>query len=300
MSLVLLPLSPFVLVALIPVVIVSLSFGRSLGAFAAGAVLLGAWGLGKFGVYSEGFQVMVYIAVVLMGLMISEMIRAKVHPVKVFLLCAIIGSSAGVIGYESAKHSGFSISEEFQNIRSLESKRLESNKEALASFNLQMDELDQKVAVMKEYSTPLIAVMMFLNIWFVLYFILGSYHLYTPVTSIQYSELSLLNMRLPFFLVWVLIACLSVYLGADYLKIDQFGLAIVSNLMIFMGGLFFIQGLSVVITYLNKYAIFGFVRTFILVMSLFVLSYIVAIIGIMDFWGDFRSRAKKKLKTEIN
>lgn len=92
-------------------------------------------------------------------------------------------------------------------------------------------------------------------------------------------------------LIWVLIAAgFAMLVDSDVVTLAAL------NLLIVVVSLYFIQGMAVITQSFNRFIVPGFVR-FIFYLLLAVqpfLALVVAVLGIFDLWGDFRTPKKKE------
>lgn len=109
------------------------------------------------------------------------------------------------------------------------------------------------------------------------------------------SGLKLIEFRAPDFLIWV--AMLS-FLGS-FLKLNnESATYFFSNIVNVVFGIYFFQGLAVIestLLYFRAGTIMRLLVYFIIVGQLFLL---VSIVGIIDFWADFRGRLRKFITKE--
>lgn len=99
------------------------------------------------------------------------------------------------------------------------------------------------------------------------------------------------EFRNPEPLVWLLIAAgFCVLIVSPLVKVPAL------NLLVILSVLYFLQGLAVISTIIARQAFAGMLRAVLYVTLLFqpYLAFIVAIIGIFDLWGDFRTPRNKE------
>jgi hypothetical protein len=133
----------------------------------------------------------------------------------------------------------------------------------------------------------------FIMLWMNMFMVLKSRRLLLSGDDYKYSEKNLLNFRVPFELVVLLMVGLGLAvwggeLGAGYYEIA--GLTIIKCLGVF----YFFQGFGVFTELLNFVGIFGFFRIIIVMLTIFMGSYLVAIAGLFDNWFDFRKYFVKR------
>jgi hypothetical protein len=103
----------------------------------------------------------------------------------------------------------------------------------------------------------------------------------------------LLNFKVPFEFVLVLALGLILALFAEKLGSLQFetlGFTIIKCLGIF----YFFQGFGVFSDMLNFLGVTGFFRTLLVMITIFMASYLIAVAGLFDNWFDFRKYFVKR------
>lgn len=105
---------------------------------------------------------------------------------------------------------------------------------------------------------------------------------------------SLLLFRLPDWMIWAFISSLALTFLPARDSLESFvGL----NALILCLAAYFFQGLAVFVSFLDRFAIYGFWRMLALFLVFFQMFLFICGLGILDFWIDFRSQFKtKKLK----
>lgn len=136
----------------------------------------------------------------------------------------------------------------------------------------------------------------FLMLWFNMFLVLKSRRLLFSGNDYPYSEKNLLNFRVPFGFIIVLIGALVMAVwGEEFgtFPYETVGLTIIKCLGIF----YFFQGFGVFSDLLNFLGVIGFLRTLIVMVTIFTASYLIAVAGLFDNWFDFRKYFIKR-KTE--
>ena len=127
----------------------------------------------------------------------------------------------------------------------------------------------------------------FLMLWFNMFLVLKSRRLLFAGTDYLYSEKNLLNFRVPFGFVLLLVMGLTMAIWGDKWGMpysEMWGYTIVKCLGIF----YFFQGFGVFSDLLNFLGIMGFFRTIIVMVVIFMANYLIAAAGLFDNWFDFR------------
>jgi hypothetical protein len=133
----------------------------------------------------------------------------------------------------------------------------------------------------------------FIMLWFNMFLVLKSRRLLFSGTDYSFDEKCLLNFKVPFEFVLVLALGLILALFAEKLGSLQFetlGFTIIKCLGIF----YFFQGFGVFSDMLNFLGVTGFFRTLLVMITIFMASYLIAVAGLFDNWFDFRKYFVKR------
>lgn len=136
----------------------------------------------------------------------------------------------------------------------------------------------------------------FIMLWFNMFLVLKSRRLLFSGNDYPYSEKNLLNFKVPFGFILVLISGLVLAVWGEQLgaaAYETLGFTIIKCLGIF----YFFQGFGVFSDLLNFLGVVGFFRTLIVMLTIFTGNYIIAAAGLFDNWFDFRKYFVKH-KTE--
>jgi hypothetical protein len=133
----------------------------------------------------------------------------------------------------------------------------------------------------------------FLMLWFNMFLVLKSRRLLFSGTDYLYSEKNLLNFKVPFGFVLVLAVGLVLAVwGENFgtLPYEVVGFTIIKCLGIF----YFFQGFGLFSDLLNFLGIIGFFRSLIVMVTILMASYLIAVAGLFDNWFDFRKYFEKQ------
>lgn len=136
----------------------------------------------------------------------------------------------------------------------------------------------------------------FLMLWFNMFLVLKSRRLLFSGQDYPYSERNLLSFQVPFgFIIVLALALVMAIWGSEFgtFPFESIGVTIIKCLGIF----YFFQGFGVFSDLLNFLGVFGFFRTLIVMITIFMASYLIAAAGLFDNWFDFRKYFVKR-KTE--
>jgi hypothetical protein len=127
----------------------------------------------------------------------------------------------------------------------------------------------------------------FLMLWFNMFLVLKSRRLLLSGQDFPYSEKNLLNFKVPFGFVLVLVVGLVLAVWGESFGPGPYEL-IGYNVIRGLGIFYFFQGFGVFSDLLNFLGILGFFRTLIVIITLFMANYLIAVAGLFDNWFDFR------------
>ena len=148
----------------------------------------------------------------------------------------------------------------------------------------------------------LVSVAVFVTLWVNMFFALRLRRVIVPLSARKrYTEKVLTNFKMPDQFVWLVIATLAVYLGAEYGIVeflDEGVKAIAQTAMFVLGVFYFFHGFGIYLYFLDAMKIYGFFRSFLVVTTVFMLSWGVAIIGVADTFIDFKNLLNKKNQGE--
>jgi hypothetical protein len=136
----------------------------------------------------------------------------------------------------------------------------------------------------------------FLMLWFNMFLVLKSRRLLLSGQDYPHDEKSLLNFKVPFEFVIVLVLGLALAVFGEQIGPGPYEL-IGYNVVRCLGIFYFFQGFGVFSDMLNFLGIVGFFRTLIVMITIFMANYLIAVAGLFDNWFDFRKYFVKR-KTE--
>jgi uncharacterized protein YybS (DUF2232 family) len=244
-----------------------------------------------------------YLCVFILGLSIGEILLRGISPIKgiislgvSFLLLLSVGFFAVVKGQNLTVDQFLEKQLELSSERLAEQKALiekSSEKESIQVLQL----LDNPKLLAKELKSTIpsfLFIGIFLMLWFNTFLALKSRRLLLSGVEFPYSEKNLLNFKVPFSFVFLLVfGLLLATWGKDIsgIFLEEFGFYIIKCLGLF----YFFQGFGVFTEFLNFLGIFGLFRTLLVMLVIFVANYLIAIAGLLDNWFDFRKYFRKKL-----
>jgi Predicted membrane protein (DUF2232) len=286
-----------------PLALASILYGRKKG-FLVGVVGLVATYLFAAMLYKDLTLFGFYLFVFLFGAGISEIVRRGFSPVKgmvtfglgIFLFTS--ATSAYLLYSQNVTPKEFIIQQLEKSKDKLEDQKkaieLSGDKDSIQVLQL-LDRPDLIADELVDSFLSYFFIGVFLMLWFNMFLVLKSRRLLFSGNDYPHSEKDLLNFKVPFGFVVVLALGLVLAVWGE-----QFGSPYewVGNTVIRCLGIFyFFQGFGVFSDMLNFLGIFGFFRTLIVMITIFVANYLIAIAGLFDNWFDFRKYFIKR-KTE--
>lgn len=252
-------------------------------------------------VYSDHTLFGFYACVFVFGIAIAEIVIRGVSPVKgmvtfglgfIFLLMASLG---GVIKSQNMTVEQFVLHQiEKSSDKIAEQKKLiaeSADKDSIEVLQL-LDRPDLIAKELIESFPSYFFIGVFLMLWFNMFLVLKSRRLLMTTHEYPYSERNLLNFKVPFGFVLLLVAGLVLAIwGKDigYQYSEMIGYTIIKCLGIF----YFFQGFGVFSDLLTFLGIAGLFRTLIVMAVIFMANYLIAAVGLFDNWFDFRKYFKK-------
>lgn len=270
-------------------------YGRSKGYLVGLAGLLLSYVFASL-IYGDLTLFGFYFCVLIFGVAIGEILRRGISPVKGLVIfgASFIVITASILSLVMVNLNTTPKEFIIQQIEKSSDKIAEQKKIVEASGDKNAIEvlqlLDRPDLLAKEMieSFPSYFFMgVFIMLWFNMFLVLKSRRLLFSGTDYPYSEKNLLNFKVPFGFVLVLMLglVLAVWGGKfETLPMESLGHTIIRCLGIF----YFFQGFGVFSDLLNFIGIVGFFRSLIVMITIFMASYLIAIAGLFDNWFDFR------------
>ncbi len=128
--------------------------------------------------------------------------------------------------------------------------------------------------------------------WLSLYVALRNKRVWSGDRNYRFTRLDLVNFKVPEYGAYIVVAGLALFLIADSFQYAFVKTASL-NVLLCMGGLYFLQGMSIYLAFLSYLKIFGFLRSFLTILTIFSANKIIAVVGLLDLWLNFRKYFKK-------
>lgn len=242
------------------------------------------------------FGLVYYLFFVVVALVLSMVLLGKANPlhligkgtVIVFLFILVLYTlysfSAGISPFDLLRQYFQLTIQEFIDLRQENPQSLE-----------QIAFLKENLGSFVRYSVLLSPSVLFCSILavMVLNLLIGR-RLFSPyvkgLDSVKFSR-----WRVPFGIVWAVIACIGLTLTHRYLFEISFLFPIIINTLIVLTFTYFLQGLTIIVFYLDKKGVRPFFRIAIycFILLLFqTLGIVIVSLGFFDSWFDFRKLTK--------
>lgn len=165
-----------------------------------------------------------------------------------------------------------------------------------------LEDLMEKPSTMVDqfitYGAGSIVMLIFLTFWVGVFIVLKNAPVWRSFQSYDYSSKNMVNFRMPFEMVWPLIAGLALCVSHVYGVTGNWANVIGTNLLISLGVFYFFQGIGIFTELLTYWKIQGFFRTMFVLFVAMTSYELLAIAGVLDTWINFRKFINKKNKSE--
>lgn len=127
----------------------------------------------------------------------------------------------------------------------------------------------------------------FFSLWINFLLILRGLKVPLLIKKYPYGENDLMSFKVPEYLVWLLILGMGFYLAGIKLSWGETYERIGLFTMYSMGVFYFFQGVGIYTRFLNFIRISGFLKTFMLIITVVSLNKYLALAGVLDVWVNF-------------
>jgi hypothetical protein len=243
-----------------------------------------------------------YFMVLILGLGIGEIANRGISPVKgIVILGLSFMTLSGTLMFSYLKSQNVTLEQFIVRELKSSSDKLAEQKEAIAQSTdknsvelLQLLDRPDLLAKQMIESLPMyFFVGVFVMLWFNTFLALKSRRLLLSGQDHAFSEKNLLNFKVPFVVIYPLIAGLAMAVFGTKYGLETWGLIIVQCLGVF----YFFQGFGIFSDLLSFLGVRGFFRTILVMLTIFMANYLIAVAGLFDNWFDFRKYFVKQ-KTE--
>ncbi len=243
-----------------------------------------------------------YFCVLIFGFGIAEIVIRGFSPVKAMVVFGISfililsGSLAGVLKSFNLTPKNFILQQlQLSADKIAEQKKIvemSGDKNSLEVLQL-LDRPDLLADQLLELFPSYFFMGVYIMLWFNMFLVLKSRRLLFSGQDYPFSEKDLLNFKVPFGFVAILVIGLVFAVWGEELGsvfYEKMGFTLIRCLGLF----YFFQGFGVFSDLLNFVGIAGFFRSLIVMVTIFMASYLIAAAGLFDNWFDFRKYFVKR------
>lgn len=300
-SLMLCSLGPISVIAPFPLIMAFIIYGRAKG-YVLGAICLGVISLLFLNFDISVFLFGLFILNFIYASLLSEVVFRKITPISglikvsgivllglLFLIVAFV-----VLGDFSFDEYFRSVLVEKINQFKVENAELLSNgTQETKVLNDMIRNSDNVVNEIIPWLPAIFFVSVFLSVWLNLYMVLTNSRVWRKIIVYPYSLKHLLKFSVPDFLVFPLIISLALTLAGNYF-LGDWATITGGNILYCFSIFYFFQGFGIYVDFLTHWKIFGFLRSILMVFTVFMAWRMLIIIGLFDLWFNFRKFLKKK------
>jgi hypothetical protein len=242
--------------------------------------------------------------VFMFALILAEIVIRKSHPLKSMVLSGVVVFSIIIVGSAAIfQTQNISLKKELVKQFTLNEKALKEQKDLLSKSNEEgafetlalLDNPDKIADVVIESLPSYLFVGIFFILWANLFLLVKGQRLMKSHADYPFTEKVFLDFKVKDWMIWPFIACLLVYLfGDQYISAEssEVGLTGIKMMSVF----YFFQGFGVFVKFLNYIKVYGLIRTFVIMFTIFSAAWLIAAIGLFDLWINFERFFKKKDK----
>ena len=286
---------PFVLFAPIPLTFIFLREGRQMGIVAGVVLCVSALFLSHGGILPQ-YSGMLSILSLIFAVLLSEIFYKKIHPISgLFKYGSGMLAGFGLLFFVLSFQDGFSIKKEisdkvFDTMEILKKEKgdhLFQDKEHEKEFKEVLNNPQILADQLYAWLPAGLFVSTFLVLWLGIFFTLRGSLFWNSTLSYPHTIDKLIKFKVPDFFVWVLILALVLVLGGEYI-VGEKGAFVGMNLLYCLGVFYFFQGFGVYLDFLSNLKILGFFRNLLIIFMVVMGLKILVLVGIFDYWMDFR------------
>lgn len=289
-------LEPFALFASIPFTLSFLLYGKMKTFFMGVIGTALAFGLVQLKAY-QGSALGTFPLSLIYGFLISNSLKRKEHPVRGI---AINGISVFMVfmALILAFHFNYEGGVEGLLVPYVKTTATQYYKNIETAVGVPGEQLRQLKDVMDNpmlivspivnYGTGFIFVGVLLSFWVGTFVALRMAPLWTPFHEYSYDSKSLTSFQVPYFTIWPLIAGLVLAVGSSYGVFGEKAEVYGFNILLMLGIFYFFQGFGILSELLTHWRFFGFFRSMVIFFAVITSYQIIALVGVLDTWVNFR------------
>lgn len=257
------------------------------------------------------FQLTPYLGLIFLvsygyAVLVSEIFLRNIHPVRGLLLtgAVVMAILFGLVILTIA--SGVDLHSQLKTlvVQTLEVVR-ENNSELLAQKGAEarmledvLNNPDEVVKNIINWSPATIFVSNYFVLWASMFILLRNSLFWRIKYAYSYSAKELVRFKMPDAMVWPFIFSLALTVAGSYLgeKAEVLG----NNLLYCFGVFYFFQGFGIYLDFLSFAKIRGIFRSLLVIFTVTMAWKLIAVVGVFDFWVNFRKFFKNNENKDIN
>lgn len=301
-------IEPFALFASIPFTLSFLLYGK-MKTFGMGLLgTLVAIALMQSKAY-QGSAMGTYPLSLLYGLLISQSIIRKEHPLRGITVnglgvFAIIATAIIFVNFSSKNGIEGLLTPFVEETVGQYLKSLESTVGAQGEQLRQLKDVMRNPALIVKpiinYGLGFIFVGVMLSFWVGTFVALRLSVLWKPFHSYRYDIKALTSFQVPYYLIYFLIVGLFLTVGSSFELFGPTVEVVGYNILLMLGIFYFFQGFGILSELLTYWRFFGFFRSMIIFFTVITGYHVIALVGVLDTWVNFRRFFVPKTKDESN
>lgn len=292
----------------LPLAFAATIYGRSKGLLLGVGCSVLAWFWGSDG--TTGHMLFaIYLFSLVIATVISEVVLRKIKPIVgllkggiliVSIIGIIVAVLIGQIDKPVREHLTVKVQEFSTEIIKNKDKLFPEQGESSRKMFELLSRPDLIAAEIVRIFPSYVVIGVFFTLWLNIILLLKSMRVNFMLGDYPYTERNLLSFKMPDYYVWPAIFALAFHLGADLIGAGEFVNMLVTTVIYVLGLFYFFQGVGIYVEFLNFLKIGNFLRSFLMMVMVVTIPWLLAIVGLFDMWVDFRDLMKKKNKKNEN
>jgi hypothetical protein len=278
----------------------SVLYGRTKGAIVSFIALIGCFILVEF-VFNDIILLVFFITSIAIAFSLAEVVIREINPIRgILAIGLVLTAMASSVLFLSTVQSDKPLKDLLViEIEKMKPILAEQKKKVQASGSSDAFEVEALLSQPKLLADEVIQqapsyffVGIFVMLWANLFLLLKSNRLINKMNDCKYSELYLLNFKVPDQAIWVVIGSLALVLLGD--SLGPWYAVIGMTLLKTLGVFYFFQGFGIYLAFLDFVKLTGFFRTLLIVITVLTAGQILAVVGLADMFVNFKKLMKKK------
>jgi hypothetical protein len=243
-----------------------------------------------------------YIVCAVLGIGLAEIVTREISPVRGILaigLLITVMMTGLLYSYQQEKKDSMKtivveiLKTTFKPYIAAQVEQLKEREDKRAFEDMALLSQPEKMAdrIIKE-APGVFFVSLFFMLWANTYMLLKSNRVFNQKVDAKYTELDLLNFKVPELFIIPVIGSLMLSVWGNYIAswLPDLGLTFITCFAVF----YFFQGFGIYIAFLEHMKIKGFVRTALVVIGVLTAGQVLAVLGLFDMFVNFRKFLNKQ------